>query len=429
MEKKTIGKFIAALRKANGMTQRELSEKLFVSDKTVSRWECDECTPEISLLPSIAEIFSVTVDELVRGERNRAGAEDAEAEERQRGKRDKQFQLMLDKNNKKYKNLTLISVGVTLFGLLAAMVANLAFSKGLIAFCLSAAFCAASEICQICFSINARIPEEEEEFYANEIRSANTGVTRTAVRISFLNLATLAFSLPLVTLINGVNYGMSFASWLLYGALYAVIALAIAYVAYEFFARKILCEKKLMFLSDEQKDREEKNKKLLKRVLAIAALVAFLLSVGIVVLNSLDKSALAEKRTFDDCADFKAFVESDFDRWAAEGEGYIDGDGNVVVEIPVNPSDGKEYDQIINSKGEVVCEYYYRSSLYHEFRFSESEEGEISVVVITQKAYLQAVHTVGQIESALYLLMAADFVLAALVYGIRINSRKQKKNP
>ncbi len=429
MEKKTIGKFIAALRKANGMTQRELSERLFVSDKTVSRWECDECTPEISLLPSIAEIFSVTVDELVRGERNRAGAEDAEAEERQRGKRDKQFKRMLDKNNKKYKNLTLISVGITLFGLLAAMVSNLAFSKGLIAFCLSAAFCAASEICQICFSINARIPEKEEEFYANEIRSANTGVTRTAVRITFLNLAALAFSLPLVTLINGVNYGMSFSSWLLYGALYAVIALAIAYLLYEFFARKILCERKLIFLSDEQKDREEKNKKLLKRVLAIAVLVALLLGVGIVVLNSLDKSALAEQQTFDDCADFKAFVESDFDRWAAEGEGYIDGDGSWTVQIPVDPDGGKEYDRIVNSKGEVVCEYYYCSSLYHEFRFSESEEGEISVAVITQKAYLQAVHTVGQIESALYLLMAADFVLAALVYGIRINRRKQKQNP
>lgn len=429
MEKKTIGKFIAALRKANGMTQRELSERLFVSDKTVSRWECDECTPEISLLPSIAEIFSITVDELVRGERNRAGAEDAEAEERQRGKRDKQFKRMLDKNNKKYKNLTLISIGVTLFGLLAAMVANLAFSKGLIAFCLSAAFCAASEICQICFSINARIPEEEEEFYANEIRAANTGVTRTAVRITFLNLATLAFSLPLVTLINGVNYGMSFASWLLYGALYAVIALAIAYVAYEFFARKILCEKKLMFLSDEQKDREEKNKKLLKRVLAIASLVTLALGVGIVVLNSLDKSALAEKRTFDDCADFKAFVESDFDRWAAEGDGYMDGDGSWTVEIPVDPDGGKEYDRIINSKGEIVCEYYYRPSLYHEILVSESEEGEISVTVITQKAYRKVVYTVQQIESALYALISADFVLAALVYAIGINRRKQEKNP
>ena len=36
MEKKTIGAFISALRRANGMTQRELGERLFVSDKTVS---------------------------------------------------------------------------------------------------------------------------------------------------------------------------------------------------------------------------------------------------------------------------------------------------------------------------------------------------------------------------------------------------------
>ena len=70
MEKKTIGKFISALRKANGMTQKELGEKLFVSDKTVSRWECDECTPELSLIPSIAEIFGITTDELLCGERN-----------------------------------------------------------------------------------------------------------------------------------------------------------------------------------------------------------------------------------------------------------------------------------------------------------------------------------------------------------------------
>ena len=70
MEKKTIGKFISALRKAKGMTQKDLGEKLFVSDKTVSRWECDESTPELSLIPSIAEIFGITTDELLRGERN-----------------------------------------------------------------------------------------------------------------------------------------------------------------------------------------------------------------------------------------------------------------------------------------------------------------------------------------------------------------------
>ena len=39
MEKKTMGSFLAALRRANGMTQKELAERLNVSDKSVSRWE------------------------------------------------------------------------------------------------------------------------------------------------------------------------------------------------------------------------------------------------------------------------------------------------------------------------------------------------------------------------------------------------------
>lgn len=76
MEKKTIGKFISVLRKANGMTQRDLADKLFVSDKTVSRWECDECTPDLTLIPAIAEIFGITTDELLRGERNNASVSD-----------------------------------------------------------------------------------------------------------------------------------------------------------------------------------------------------------------------------------------------------------------------------------------------------------------------------------------------------------------
>ncbi len=69
MEKKTIGAFIAALRKANGYTQEALAEKLNVSNKAVSRWERDECAPDISLIPIIAEVFNVTCDELLKGER------------------------------------------------------------------------------------------------------------------------------------------------------------------------------------------------------------------------------------------------------------------------------------------------------------------------------------------------------------------------
>lgn len=55
-------------RKAHGMTQKELAERLNVSDKTVSRWERDDGAPDLSLIPVIAEIFGVTCDELLRGQ-------------------------------------------------------------------------------------------------------------------------------------------------------------------------------------------------------------------------------------------------------------------------------------------------------------------------------------------------------------------------
>ena len=100
MEKKTMGKFIAVLRKANGMTQQELADKLLVSDKTVSKWERDERMPDISLLPVMAEIFGITTDELLRGERNNPERETNSIEEtevKQKVKSDKQFNYMIDK--------------------------------------------------------------------------------------------------------------------------------------------------------------------------------------------------------------------------------------------------------------------------------------------------------------------------------------------
>ena len=71
MEKKTLGSFISALRRAQGLTQQEVADRLAVSNKAVSRWERDEAMPDITLLPAIADLFGVTVDELLRGERMR----------------------------------------------------------------------------------------------------------------------------------------------------------------------------------------------------------------------------------------------------------------------------------------------------------------------------------------------------------------------
>lgn len=68
--KLSLGAFIAQLRKEKGLTQKQLSEILGVSDKTVSHWEREESAPDISILPILANTLGVTVDELLKGEVN-----------------------------------------------------------------------------------------------------------------------------------------------------------------------------------------------------------------------------------------------------------------------------------------------------------------------------------------------------------------------
>ena len=61
----SIGTKIAFYRKAKGMTQEELAEKLGISAQAVSKWENDIACPDIQLLAPLAKIFVVTTDELL----------------------------------------------------------------------------------------------------------------------------------------------------------------------------------------------------------------------------------------------------------------------------------------------------------------------------------------------------------------------------
>lgn len=69
MDQKKIGAFITALRKEKGLTQKELADKLFISDKTVSKWETGKGIPDVSLIIPFCELFGITANELLSGER------------------------------------------------------------------------------------------------------------------------------------------------------------------------------------------------------------------------------------------------------------------------------------------------------------------------------------------------------------------------
>ena len=69
MDAKKTGSFISALRREKGMTQKQLADKLNVSDKAVSRWETGRGLPDIGMLMALSCEFSVSINELLCGTR------------------------------------------------------------------------------------------------------------------------------------------------------------------------------------------------------------------------------------------------------------------------------------------------------------------------------------------------------------------------
>ncbi len=102
MDQIKIGAFIAALRKEQGLTQRQLAEELNISDKTVSKWECGKGLPEVSLMLPLCQRLGISVNELLSGERLEQENYEQKAEENM-------LNLMIDSKKKELKRLKIES--------------------------------------------------------------------------------------------------------------------------------------------------------------------------------------------------------------------------------------------------------------------------------------------------------------------------------
>lgn len=81
---KTIGKRISEYRKEKNLKQEQLAEMLNVTPQAVSKWENDLTCPDISLLPGLAKIFGITVDELLVGKKEETKVVDVLPEEKRK---------------------------------------------------------------------------------------------------------------------------------------------------------------------------------------------------------------------------------------------------------------------------------------------------------------------------------------------------------
>lgn len=172
MERKSIGMLIAALRRANGLTQKQLADQLGVSDKAVSRWERDESLPDLMLLPVIADLFHITVDELLRGERRAQadGAAEAQANaDPERLKR--QTRRVLNAAFGRAHGRMLIGLGCGFAGLLTAMICNFAVMRALPGLVVGLLLCLAGAALLGAFAAAALRADAEEKYDAGRCAS------------------------------------------------------------------------------------------------------------------------------------------------------------------------------------------------------------------------------------------------------------------
>ena len=68
MDQLKIGKFIAERRKSVGLTQAQLAERLSITDRAVSKWECGKALPDSSIMLELCDLLGITVNDLLSGE-------------------------------------------------------------------------------------------------------------------------------------------------------------------------------------------------------------------------------------------------------------------------------------------------------------------------------------------------------------------------
>lgn len=120
MDQIKIGKFIAASRKAQGMTQAVLAEKLGISDRAVSKWETGKSMPDSGIMLELCELLQINVNELLSGEKIMTEVYDQKAEENMLSMRRE-----VEEKNRQLLNLEyMIGLPATVEGLILCFVAS-----------------------------------------------------------------------------------------------------------------------------------------------------------------------------------------------------------------------------------------------------------------------------------------------------------------
>lgn len=305
MEKKAIGSFIAALRKANGMTQQQLADRLNVSNKAVSRWENEESLPDLALIPVIAEIFGITTDELLTGQRKVY-----EETENNQQKIEKQIKRILDSNITKFKALSYISLLITLISLIAMLTIGYAFYKAILGFGVAIALIIISLILEVIFTTYTVAAINNDE-WDNQCIYRLTLIKYLKVVI-YANVYAIILCIPFVVLQvdTYTNMILTFNSWIQIVPICAFIAFIINLII-SFILSKTLMKCKAFLINQNANDKMRLSAKLRSRYILVTAIIMTLtLLIQSTIIYSESVYLWAKGKTFYNFKDFNEYMKA-----------------------------------------------------------------------------------------------------------------------
>lgn len=410
MEKKTIGSFIAALRKANGLTQKELAEKLNVSDKAVSRWERDECYPDLTMIPALAEIFGVSCDELLNG--GRINSE--ERQPRQEQKTAKQIDFLINRVRASFAVHSAGIYALSALGLLAALVCNTVFSRAYLGFFLACVFYVGGLMwltMKLIASFSALVYETESPLLDRVKEKIVRGAAGNLTGV----LIMLAAALPLIVVVNSPYYGLDISDWARYGLVFAGIAAVIGLIICAAVPR--ICTARGVYVPEEMTVKADKLR--LKSALILVAVLVVTAAVQI-ALNS-DTTLFADSTSFDNVDDFVTFMET-----KQTSGGYNDAPA-TAVEYDAPAYDSRQWREehthsIEAPDGSVVCTYIQRNENVASMSFTWVENELVSIKVITG----DQLRVAWQRQTLMNEAFIAVYIVEAAVCLIVFLSKKKK---
>lgn len=416
MARNTIGQFISALRKSNGMTQKQLAEMLNVSDKAVSRWERDECAPDLSLIPVIADIFGVTSDEILRGERTPQFSDETNITN---AKSEKQIKHLIDGAQTKFTVRSIISVGIGLFGLMVAMICNFGFLRAHIGFFVGCIFYLAAVICEVIFTKLAFFSVDSDDFDDEKINQCKQRFFRVSALTCSVILVLFTATLPLIVFTDDPYVGLLISSWAGYGFLFGIVGALISAVAF-IIAKNIVNNRNLYNFKQEL---TPEVLKLRKRCIAVLAVI-----IGVTVIAQLAFNQYVPNRLLSGCSvytDINKFVEFietpsyvptnevtmpmiNYDMTVMEEENSL---GEVV---PREKEELVEY--IYAEDGEtVICSYVQRNNDVSEIDV-EWNDGAPTIYVYTNNDLQRANHNFVMINVIFLVSYVGEVVIVGIIY-------------